>query len=291
MEENPNRQDPKEDLKGLEAELKKVKEELAIQTWGLAKTNEAIKFLYKELEKKNRELRELDNLKTEFLNAVSHELRTPLATIREVIAQTLEGLLGETSPRQKEFLAICLENVNRLRRMIDDLLDVSKLESGKYKMTREEVDIVEIARGVVTAFYPKSRSANLELRENFLKEKAIAYADRDSIIQVFTNLIGNAFKFTDKGFIEVSVKDDARQVECSVSDTGRGIAEEDLSKVFGKFQQFGSKNSRGEKGTGLGLSISKNIIELHHGKIWVESALSKGTRFTFTIPKSETKED
>jgi signal transduction histidine kinase len=275
----------------LQEELQKVKDELATQSWGLKKTNEAIKFLYKELEKRNKELQELDNLKSDFLNAVSHELRTPLTTIREVISQIQEGLLGETSVEQRKFLSICLENVDRLKRMIDNLLDISKLEAGKFKITREEVDIVNIAKGVITAFYPKSQITNLEIREKFLKHKAIAYVDRDSIVQVFTNLINNAFKFTDKGYIEVSVKDNVEYVECSVSDTGRGISPDDLPKVFSKFQQFGKRSVSQDKGTGLGLSIAKNIIELHHGKIWVESTLNKGTKFTFTLPKYTAKID
>lgn len=243
------------------------------------------------LEEANIELRELDNLKSDFVNTVSHELRTPLTTIREVISQIQEGLLGETTPEQKKFLSICLQDVNRLRRIIDNLLDIAKLEAGKFKIILEEADIVEIAKGVIASFNPKSSSANLEIREKFFQEKAIACVSRDSIIQVFTNLIGNAFKFTDKGFIEVSVKDDTDYVECSVADTGRGISEVDLPKLFSKFQQFGRRGVQGEKGTGLGLSICKNIIELHHGKIWVESVLNKGTKFTFTLPKYTAKEE
>lgn len=271
----------------LKEELEKVKEELAIQAWGLQKTNEAIKVLYKELEKKNKELQELDNLKTDFINAVSHELRTPLTTIQEVIAQILGGMLGETTPEQKRFLSMCLEDVERLTRMINNLLDMSKLEAGRVQINPQEVDIAGIAKGVVTSFYPKSREINLEIKEKFPPGKAVAYADRDSIIQVFTNLIGNAFKFTDKGYIEVAIQDNPEYVECSVSDTGKGISEEDLPKVFGKFQQFGKKKGSTEKGTGLGLSISKGIIDLHRGKIWVESKINQGTKFTFTLPKSQ----
>ncbi|OGX18791.1 MAG: hypothetical protein A3K83_02515 [Omnitrophica WOR_2 bacterium RBG_13_44_8b] len=243
-----------------------------------------------ELEKKNKELLELDNLKSDFLNAVSHDLRTPLTTIRDVISQTQEGLLGETTPEQKKFLSICLEDVDRLRRMIDNLLDVARLGAGKFKISRNGADIVQIARSAMQLFYAQSKTKNLELREKMPDEKAIAYVDRDSIIRVFTNLIGNAFKFTESGIIEVSVKDGVEFVECSVSDSGKGISEEDLSKVFAKFQQFGSNYSRQDKGTGLGLSICKGIIDLHKGKIWLESTLNKGTKFTFNLPKSPAEE-
>jgi signal transduction histidine kinase len=269
----------------LEEELKQAKEELSLQTWGLTKTNEAIKILYKELEKKNRELQKLDKLKTDFINTVSHELRTPLTTVRECISQVLDGIHGATSEAQQEFLSICLGDVDRLKRMIDDLLDIAKLEAGKVKITRRQLDLAGLARAVVAAFSPKTKNTNIELRERFSSEKIMAYADKDSIIRVFTNLIGNALKFTEKGSIEVSVTEKPGQIECCVADTGRGIAEDDLPKVFGKFQQFDRKEGGGERGTGLGLSISKNIIDLHRGKIWVESKPGEGTRFIFTLPK------
>ena len=259
--------------------------ELEIQKWGLTKTNEAIKVLYKELEKKNKELKKLDDLKSEFINTVSHELRTPLTTIREVVSQVLEGILGPTTTEQKDFLTICLEDVDRLKRIIDNLLDISKLEAGGFKLNRKEVNMVELAKGVIAIFSPKAASMSLEIRGNFPSEKVIAYADNDSIIQVFTNVVGNAFKFCDKGYIEISVIDKPEYVECCVYDTGRGISEDDLSKVFGKFQQFNRLDGPGEKGTGLGLSISKSIVELHNGKIWVESELNAWTKFTFTLPK------
>ena len=271
--------------KKVKEKLRKAEEELDIQGWGLAKTNEAIKVLYKELEKKNKELQKLGDLKSEFINTVSHELRTPLTTVREVVSQILEGILGSTTPQQREFLSICLEDVDRLKRIIDNLLDISRFEAGEVKLKREEVDIVTLAKGVIATFSPKAKSMNIEIREDFPQQKAIGYVDKDEIIQVFTNLVGNALKFCDKGYIQISIIDKPEHVECYVSDTGRGISEDDLPKVFSKFQQFNRIDGPGEKGTGLGLSISKSIIELHNGKIWVESKLNEGTKFTFTLPK------
>ncbi|MEM7816480.1 MAG: ATP-binding protein [Candidatus Aenigmatarchaeota archaeon] len=278
-----------EEIALLKEKIKKLEEELKLQAWGLAKSNEAIKSLYKELEKKNKELQKLDELKSEFLNTVSHELRTPLTTIREVISQFLDGILGEINPKQREFLLICLEDVDRLKRIIDNLLDISKLEAKRVKLLRENIDIVNLAKTVIANFSAKAVSKNLKLIGNFPKE-AIAYIDRDKIMQVFTNLVGNAIKFTKEGYIEIKVIDRDNFVECSVIDTGIGIAKDNLSKVFDKFQQFGKVVGGSEKGTGLGLSISKGIIDLHGGKIWVESTLGKGTKFTFTIPKYNEKE-
>jgi len=283
-------QDLESRYKSLEEELQKTKNELETQGWGLEKTNQAIKVLYKELEKKNKELQKLDQLKSDFVSAVSHELRTPLTTIREAISQILDGILGKITAEQREFLSICLEDVDRLKRIIDNLLDIAKLEAGKIRLKREEADVVILATAVSAAFYPKAKSRNLEIREDFPAGKAVAYVDKDAIIQVFTNLVGNAFKFTQSGYVDISVRDEPAYVECSVSDTGKGISEEDLPKVFAKFQQFGQAGGPGEKGTGLGLSISKGLIELHGGKIWAESKIKAGTKFIFRLPKYTAKE-
>jgi PAS domain S-box-containing protein/diguanylate cyclase (GGDEF)-like protein len=231
------------------------------------------------------ERKRVEHLKDEFLNMVSHELRTPLTTIREAVSQVLDGILGETTEAQREFLSICLEDVDRLTRIINELLDISKIEAKKLQIKREIVDIVKLAKGVISSFYPRIKEKGLEMKACFPEEVIEVYADKDKIIQVFTNLIGNAIKFTQAGYIEISVSDKEEEVECSVSDTGIGIAEEDLPKVFDKFQQFGRLEGPGEKGTGLGLSIAKGIVELHKGKIWVESKLNQGTKFTFTLPK------
>ncbi|MBU0548214.1 MAG: hypothetical protein KKH57_05630, partial [Candidatus Omnitrophica bacterium] len=136
----------------------------------------------------------------------------------------------------------------------------------------------------------KIKKKGLELIEDFPGEKTEIYVDKDRIIEVFINLLGNAIKFTDKGHISISVRNKAKMVECCVTDTGRGIAKKDLPRVFTRFQQFGRAFGPGEKGTGLGLSIVKSIIELHKGQIRVESKLNKGTKFIFTLFKYTSKE-
>jgi diguanylate cyclase (GGDEF)-like protein len=234
--------------------------------------------------------KEIDRLKSEFISTVSHELRTPLTTIRESVAQVLDGILGQTTPQQKEFLSICLEDIDRLARIINDLLDISKIEARKVELRKAIVGMAELVKGVSFLFLSRAKEKNLELKTNFPRTTAQIYADRDKIIQVITNLISNSFKFTEKGYIEISVTDKEDSVECSVLDTGRGIAEEDLPKVFSKFQQFGRIAGPGEKGTGLGLSIARGIVELHHGKIWVESKLNAWTKFSFVLPKYGSQE-
>ena len=236
------------------------------------------------------ERRRIDRIKNEFISNVSHELRTPLTSVREGISQILEGFLGETTQKQKEFLSMCLEDIDRLSRIIDGLLDISRIESGKIILKKETLDIVDLARSALASLAIKIKKKGLELIEDFPEEKTEIYVDKDRIIEVFINLLGNAIKFTDKGHIGMSIKNKAKMVECCVSDTGRGIAKKDLPRVFSRFQQFGRVYGPGEKGTGLGLSIVKSIIELHKGQIRVESKLNKGTSFTFTLFKYTSRE-
>ena len=232
----------------------------------------------------------LKQVKDEFVGMVSHELRTPMTSIREVISQTLDGILGETTSEQREFLSMALSDVDRLSRMIDDLLDISKLDAGKMKMKIEMCEMVALVLTIISSFVPQAKARGLEMKGSFSKEKIKAYVDKDRITQVFSNLIGNAVKFTQKGHIEISLADREDAIECSVSDTGPGIAKKDLPQLFDKFQQFGHPVNGEEKGTGLGLAISKGIVELHKGKIWVESEVNVGTKFTFVLPKFTGKE-
>lgn len=237
------------------------------------------------------ERRRMEQLKDEFVSTVSHELRTPLTIIKEGVSQVLEGILGKVNEEQKRFLSISLEGIDRLGRIVDDLLDISKIEAGKLMLKREAVDISSLVKGIGLAFNYQVKEKGLKVKTSFPNKPVEIYVDRDKIIQVFTNLISNALKFTDKGKIEISVVDKGDAIECSVSDTGRGIAQEDLPRVFSKFQQFHrGAGGVGERGTGLGLAICKGIVELHHGTIQAVSRLGEGTKFTFTLPKISAKE-
>jgi len=257
----------------------------SITAWGQEKTNEAIKALYRELEKKNEELKALDKLKSEFVAMVSHELRTPLTIIATALSQIIDGLYGPVSEQQQQKINMALRNAGLLRRIIDDLLDMSKIEARALKLEFKTVDLVALAREVVGSFSALAQEHGLVLESRFSSDKIEASIDQDRIYQVFANLIGNALKFTQAGKITVTLSDQGDKVECRVSDTGRGIAPEDLPKVFGRFEQFGKSYRKGEEGTGLGLAISKGLIELHQGTIRVESGLNQGTVFIFYLPK------
>jgi two-component sensor histidine kinase/GGDEF domain-containing protein len=198
----------------------------------------------------------------------------------------LDGIAGEINPKQNKILTTSRNNIDRLARIINSLLDISKIESGRIELKKGNVDMGVLIKNVVSMFEPKAKEKGLELRVIFPKDLGMnLYVDEDRITQVFTNLISNAIKFTEKGVVSVSLTENENEVEFIVSDTGVGIAAEDLPKVFNKFQQFGRSVGTGALGTGLGLSIAKGLIELHRGEIRVESEVAKGTRFIFTLPR------
>ena len=268
----------------------KIKKLMDDMKWASQKTNEGIKILYKELDKKNNKLKQLDHLKDEFIGNVSHELRTPLTIIRESVQQVVDGLHGDTTEKQQKYLTRSLINLDRLNSIIENLLDISKLEDGKLKILKESVDLIALAKEVCDNFLSQVQSKGLELRYHFQKEHINVYADKEKLIQVLMNLLSNALKFTDKGFIDLSINELDRYVACSVADSGKGILQEDLPKMFNKFEQVGRTHGPDKKGTGLGLSICKGIIELHQGHISVESEFHKGSTFTLTLPKYTAKE-
>jgi PAS domain S-box-containing protein len=231
--------------------------------------------------------KDLDKRKTEFISIVSHELRTPLAITKEGINLLMDKVPGEINNKQDKILSNVKENIVRLERMINDLLDISKIEAGKAHLKKELTSMNDLIGKIVASFEQKVRMKGLELKTRLPKDDIYIFIDEDKIIGVFTNLIGNALKFTQEGCIEISVKEFENVLECTVADTGIGIAQEDLPKVFGKFEQFGRSHNSGIKGTGLGLSIAKSIVEMHSGQITVESEPGKGTKFIFSIPQCD----
>ena len=229
--------------------------------------------------------KEVDRMKTEFISLASHELRTPLTVIREGVSLVVDEILGPTTGDQRSFLSMVLTDIDRLGRIINNLLDVSKIEAGKMDLRRTFISLTAVAEDVAKAFEAMARNKKLEIRTKWPQKPVELYLDRDKMVQVFTNLVGNAMKFTEKGYIEIGIDEGESGVTCWVRDTGRGISPEDMDKVFKKFQQFGGQTKGGEKGTGLGLTIAKGIVEMHHGAITVESEPGRGTRFSFHLPR------
>lgn len=232
-------------------------------------------------------LKESMEIKSKFTSTVSHELRTPLSVIKESINMVREGLYGSINDKQENSLNTAARNANRLNLLINDILDFQKFESSKMKFVFEENDINEVVqeayKGIEVLVKEKGINFVFDMGRDLPKIKF----DKDRIIQVITNLLGNAIKFTDKGTITVSTTKNGSNVQVAVQDTGRGIKPVDMPKLFKSFEQLGASSKRGEKGTGLGLAISKDIIVNHGGKIWAESEFGIGTVFCFTLPIME----
>ena len=237
------------------------------------------------------ERKNIDELKNQFISTVSHELRTPLAIIKEGVSLVLDGSAGPENEKQVKLLTTVKTSIDRLARLINSLLDISKLEAGRAEFKPVLVDFSVILRDIC-AKWKIETDKNCQGLEYCSPDLPInIYIDPDKLTQILDNLISNAIKFTPKeGKIKVELKDEKNQIEISISDTGIGIAKEDLPKVFGRFQQFSRAPGAGYKGTGLGLAIVKELIEIHKGEIKVESELNKGTKFIFTLPKIAAEE-
>jgi len=232
--------------------------------------------------------KEVDRMKTEFISTTSHELRTPLASIKEAVSLIFDETAGEVNANQRKFLDIATRNINRLSELINSLLDLSKIESGKIELERSKVEINALVLEVVENFSRAAKEKKLALKISLAEGLPQVQADRSKINHVLTNLVSNAFKFVQAGTVTVSTGfygADKNFIEVSVGDTGIGIEKKDFEKLFQKFQQLDSSLTRRASGTGLGLAISKQIVELHAGKIWAESeGLGKGSKFSFILP-------
>lgn len=227
--------------------------------------------------------KELDRLKSSFVNAVSHELRTPLTTIMGYAEFLEDHIGGQLTPTQAQFVHQIQDSTQRLQRLVDDLLDFARMEAGTFELKLEQVDMTPRIRELADSFLPQAREAHVDLRLELPDQPLIMRADAQRLSQVMANLLSNALKFTPEGgAITVRVRADAHAVRVEVEDNGEGIAPEDLPKLFQRFSQL--EAGKRKKGTGLGLSISKALVEAHGGSIGVESEPGKGSRFWFTIP-------
>ncbi|MFH1415047.1 MAG: HAMP domain-containing sensor histidine kinase [Elusimicrobiota bacterium] len=251
------------------------------------KSSSEIGTLAREFNEMALKLAELDRLKSDFVATVSHELRSPLSYIKGYI----ELFLGETedsmTDSQKEYFMIVKKNITRLSQFINDILDVAKIEAGQIMVKCELRDIKPIVEEMITFCKPGTEQKNIDVGINIGEEIPNVLVDGEKIKHVITNLVNNALKFTPEGGkIRVcAAYNQSDTVTISVSDTGIGIPEDDLKTVFNKFHQVKANQEKIKdiKGTGLGLAIARGIVEAHGGIIWVESEVSKGTTFSFTL--------
>ncbi|MDD3375352.1 MAG: ATP-binding protein [Candidatus Omnitrophica bacterium] len=232
------------------------------------------------------ELRRLENIRKDFVANVSHELRTPITNIKGFSETLLDGAI-EDKENAKDFLKTINADANRLAQLVDDLLDLSRIESGKTNLNIVSCNIEDIVDRVIVSLRKQIREGKIVIKKNIPNNLSKIKADEKSIMQVFLNLIDNAIKYNnDEGLITISVAERNDFVEVSIKDNGIGIPEEDLPRIFERFYRVDKARSRELGGTGLGLSIAKHLVQSHKGQISVQSELGKGTMFSFTLPKA-----
>ena len=230
------------------------------------------------------ERRAVERMKDEFVSIVSHELRTPLTSIRGALGLLAGGRLGELPQKAHRMLDIAVSNTDRLVRLINDILDIERMESGKITLSRQACDTRGLLEQAADVMRPMAERAQVQL--NIDACDASLFADSDRLVQTLTNLVSNAIKFSGPGTtITLSAACEPERVTFNVSDQGRGIPREKLEAIFERFQQVDASDSREKGGSGLGLAICRSIVRQHGGEIWVESEVGKGSRFRFAIPR------
>ena len=239
-----------------------------------------------ELIKANEVLKEHDRLKSEFVSTVSHELRTPLCIFKNIVSNAMAGVMGKLSNKLYESLKTADRSIDRLSRIVADFLDISKIESGSLELDMKPVTLQPVITDTVNSLQALAQAKGIEIKLTTCKEDIVVNAEQDRIVQMITNLVGNAIKFIPvNGHIDVELNDSDEQAQIIVRDDGPGLSKEEVEKIFDRFVQIHQISGPGEHGTGLGLTITKELIELHGGKIWVESTLGEGCAFYCTLPK------
>ena len=230
-------------------------------------------------------LKEIDEMKSDFVSTVSHEFRTPLTSMNMSLNMLLGEDVGSINSEQKELLEATSEDCERLNDLVDDLLDLSKIESGKIKMEFGKTNVNKVIESTIKPFKNQVEEQNIELKTENIEKDLIAWADSNKISWVISNLIGNAIRYTpEKGKILIGAKRVGSNIEIYVEDNGIGISEEYQDSIFDKFVRA-NNNDDSASGTGLGLAISKEIVNAHNGEIWVDSEEGEGSKFYFRIPR------
>jgi signal transduction histidine kinase len=255
------------------------RDELSVLAENLNRTTRELGKLYKQLEEASRH-------KSEFLANTSHELRTPLNAILGYTELIQDNIYGEVPDKIREVLERVQANGRHLLGLINDVLDLSKIEAGQLTLSISDYSLREVVLNVAAATESLAAEKNLTLKTQIPSELPTAKGDERRITQALLNLVGNAIKFTETGEVAVEASAVDGAFHLAVRDTGPGIAAKDQERIFAEFQQVDSSSTRRKGGTGLGLAISKKIIEMHGGRIWVESELGRGSTFRFTLPVS-----
>jgi signal transduction histidine kinase len=241
--------------------------------------------LFREIQAKGRELEAANRHKSEFLANVSHELRTPLNAIIGFSEVLLEHLFGELNDKQNEYVDDILSSGRHLLSLINDILDLSKIEAGHMELELAKFDLPSALDNALVLIRERASRHGVRIERLIDHQLGDFFGDERKVKQVLVNLLSNAVKFTPEGGkIQVCAGLETGAVKISISDTGIGIAPEHHEAIFEEFRQVGSDYARKREGTGLGLTLTKKFVEMHGGKIWVESEPGKGSTFTFTLP-------
>jgi len=239
-----------------------------------------------ELSQALEEVKRMSRRKTDFVSSVTHELRTPLTSIKGYASILLTGKLGNLPKEASERIEKMNRHSDELAQLVNELLDISRIESGKVAMKQEPQDLNNIAEKVADLLAVQLKDKQIETSINIPQEESAVFVDRNQIERVLINLIGNAIKFTPpKGKISIAARKADKMVRVDIADTGCGIPQEALEAVFEEFYRVDNPINQEAKGTGLGLALVKHIIEAHKGKIWVTSKVGRGSTFSFTLPQ------
>ena len=240
--------------------------------------------LFDEIQDKSRQLEEASQHKSQFLANMSHELRTPLNAILGYTELMADGAYGEPSEKMMGILKRLEANGRHLLGLINDVLDLSKIEAGQLVLELSDYSVQDIAQTVRSTLEPLATDKKLAFKVEMAPELPPGRGDGRRLTQVLINLVGNAIKFTDAGEVVIKAAANNGSFQVSVRDTGPGISDADQTKLFQEFQQADNTITRKKGGTGLGLAISKRIIEMHGGCIWIDLVVGQGSTFTFTLP-------
>jgi signal transduction histidine kinase len=240
--------------------------------------------LFEDLERQGRELAEASRHKSEFLANMSHELRTPLNAVLGYAELIQDGIYGEVSAKLQGVLERIQQNGRHLLGLINDVLDLSKIEAGQLTLAPADYSMRELVLDVASATEALAAEKKLALEVDAPPDLPRGRGDERRLTQVLMNLVSNAIKFTDAGSVSIRARLEDGSLQVSVTDTGVGVAPEDQARIFEEFQQVDASSTRKKGGTGLGLAIAKRIVELHGGRIWVESTPGQGSTFAFTLP-------
>jgi len=243
--------------------------------------------LHEDTQQMNQQLKQLNEIKSRFVSILSHEVRNPLAAIHEGIALVSDEVLGPVNRKQRDFLTGALKNIKRLARMTTDLLDLSKMESGRMRLHQDWIRLDEVARDAVTTFKMQVRQRDIALRLESRETLPQIWADPDKLAMVFTNLISNAIKFTPKGGkVSVVLERERKWIKVFVKDTASAIPKSEAKRIFDQYHRIDTKTGFRVAGTGLGLPIAREIVVLHGGRLWLGHADKRGNTFVFTLPQS-----